>query len=134
MANVGLALCAAVGWVCRKSPPLVPMIGQKGNLIMKNRREFVLRFVPMAGAALVLPRVALADVPMLTETDPMAKVMGFRLDTTKANQAKYPRHSNDQMCGKCLHFTNPGADSARCDLFNKIVPKGGWCSGFTSRV
>jgi len=101
---------------------------------MKNRREFVLKFVPMAGAAVVLPRMALADVPPLTENDPMARVMGFRLDTTKANQAKYPRHNNEQMCGKCMHFTNPGADSAKCDLFNKIVPKGGWCSGFTSRV
>jgi len=100
---------------------------------MKNRREFVLKFVSMAGAAVVLPRVALADVP-LTENDPMARVMGFRLDTTKANQAKYPRHNNEQMCGKCMHFTNPGADSAKCDLFNKIVPKGGWCSGFTNRV
>ncbi len=101
---------------------------------MKNRREFVLKFVPMASAVALLPRIALADEPRLTETDPMAKVMGFRLDTTKANQAKYPRHTNEQMCGKCLHFTNPGADSAKCDLFNKIVPKGGWCSGFTSRV
>jgi len=101
---------------------------------MKNRRDFVLRFVPIASAAIALPRVALADVPFLTENDPMAKVMGFRLDTTKANQAKYPRHTNEQMCARCMHFTNPGADSAKCDLFNKIVPKGGWCSGFTKRA
>jgi len=101
---------------------------------MKSRRDFVLKLVPMVGAAGVLPRIALADVPTLTESDPMAKVMGFRLDTTKANQAKYPKHTNDQMCARCLHFTNPGADSAKCDLFNKIVPKGGWCSGFTSRI
>ncbi len=101
---------------------------------MTNRREFVFKLVPLAGAAAVLPRVALAaDVPVLTEVDPMAKAMGFRLDTNKADNTKYPKHSTDQMCAKCLHFTQPGADSAKCDLFSKIVPKGGWCSGFSKR-
>jgi hypothetical protein len=100
---------------------------------MTKRRDFVLKFVPLAGAVAVLPRVALADVPALTETDKMAVAMGFVLKTEKANQAKYPKHTADQMCAKCLHFTEPGKDSARCDLFNKIVPKGGWCSGFSKR-
>jgi hypothetical protein len=100
---------------------------------MTNRRDFVLKFIPMAGAAAVLPGVALADVPVLTEADPMAKAMGFRTDTNRADQAKYPKHTPDQMCAKCLHFTVPGADSAKCDLFSKIVPKGGWCSGFSKR-
>jgi len=101
---------------------------------MTKRRDFVLKFVPLAGAAVVLPRVSLgADVPVLTEDDKMAVAMGFRLKTEKADQAKYPKHTTDQMCAKCLHFTQPGAESAKCDLFNKIVPKGGWCSGFSKR-
>jgi hypothetical protein len=100
---------------------------------MTNRREFVLKLVPLAGAAAVLPRVAFADVPVLTEADPMAKAMGFRLETKNADQAKYPKHTNEQSCASCLHFTQPGADSAKCDLFSKIVPKGGWCSGYSKR-
>ena len=100
---------------------------------MTNRREFVLKFVPLAGAAVVLPRVALADVPVLTEADPMAKAMGFVLLTANANQAKYPKHSTEQTCASCLHFTTPGAESAKCDLFSKMVPKGGWCSGYSKR-
>ena|ERR1700688_4409963 len=101
---------------------------------MTKRRDFVLKFVPLAGAAVVLPRVALgADVPVLTEDDKMAVAMGFRLHTEKADEVKYKKHTNDQSCAKCLHFTSPGAESARCDLFNKIVPKGGWCSGFSKR-
>jgi hypothetical protein len=101
---------------------------------MTNRRDFVLKLVPMAGAAVVLPRVALgADVEALTEDNKMAVAMGFRLHTEKADQAKYPKHSNDQMCAKCLHFTVPGSENAKCDLFNKLVPKGGWCSGFSKR-
>ena len=100
---------------------------------MTKRREFVLKIVPLAGAAAVLPRIALADVPLLTEDDKMAVAMGFRLKTEKADQAKYPKHTTEQFCARCLHFTSPGADQARCDLFNKIVPKGGWCSGFSKR-
>ena len=100
---------------------------------MIKRRDFILKFVPMAGAVAALPRVALADVPALTEDDKMAVAMGFKLKTEKADQAKYPKHTNEQMCAKCLHFTVPGAESAKCDLFNKLVPKGGWCSGFSKR-
>ena len=101
---------------------------------MNTRRQFILKVIPLAGAAAVLPRAALADVPVLTETDKMAVAMGFRLHTKDADQKKYPKHTEDQMCAKCLHFTEPGKDQARCDLFNKIVPKGGWCSGFSKRA
>lgn len=102
---------------------------------MTNRRDFVFKMVPFASAAAVLPRVSLgADLPALTENDKMALAMGFRLSTEKADQTKYPKHSSDQMCAKCLHYTQPGAESAKCDLFNKIVPKGGWCSGYSKRA
>jgi len=101
---------------------------------MSKRREFVLKLVPLAGALAVLPRFGLAaDAPPLAEDDKMAASLGFRLNSAKADQAKYPKHTNDQVCGKCLHFTSPAADSAKCDLFNKSVPKGGWCSAFSKR-
>jgi hypothetical protein len=100
---------------------------------MTNRRDFVLKVLPLAGAAAALPRAALADVPVLTENDKMAMAMGFHLHTKDADQKKYPKHTEEQYCGRCLHFTEPGKDTARCDLFNKIVPKGGWCSGFSKR-
>lgn len=100
---------------------------------MAKRRDFVFTIAPLAGAAFVLPRIALADLPHLAETDKMAVAMGFRLHTKDADQKKYPKHTDEQFCGRCLHFTAPGKDEARCDLFNKIVPKGGWCSGFSKR-
>ncbi len=101
---------------------------------MNSRRQFVLKLAPLAGAAALLPRLAAADeVPALTETDPMAIALGFKLETKKADHAKYPKHTDEQSCASCLHFTKAGADSARCDLFNKVVPKGGWCSGYSKR-
>ena len=91
------------------------------------------KVVPMAGAAAVLPHLALADAPALTEEDKMAVAMGFKLKTEKADQAKFPKHANDQSCAKCLHYKAPAAETALCDLFNKTVPKGAWCSGFSKR-
>jgi len=102
---------------------------------MTTRRQFVLKLVPLAGAAAMLPRLAAAqELPALTEADPMAKALGFSLDTSKVDQAKYAKHTKEQSCASCLHFTKPGADSAKCDLFNKMVPKGGWCSGYSKRA
>jgi hypothetical protein len=102
---------------------------------MNTRRQFVLKMVPLAGAAAMLPRLVRAqDVPALTETDPMGMALGFKLDTNKVDQAKYPKHTKDQTCASCLHFTKVGAETARCDLFNKMVPKGGWCSGYSKRA
>ncbi len=100
---------------------------------MSRRREFMARIVPMAGALAAFPRLALADIPAMTEDDKMGTAMGFRLKTEKADQAKYPKHTNEQVCSKCVHYQTPAADTARCDLFNKTVPKGGWCSGFSKR-
>ncbi len=100
---------------------------------MTKRRDFILKIVPMAGAVAALPSVAFAEVPHLTEDDKMALAMGFHLHTKDADEKKYPKHTTEQFCGRCLHFTKVGADEARCDLFNKIVPKGGWCSGFSKR-
>lgn len=101
---------------------------------MNSRRQFVMKLVPLTGAAVLLPRLAAAqDLPALTEADPMAVALGFKLDTGAVDQAKFPKHTKEQSCASCLHFQKPGADKARCDLFNKVVPKGGWCSGYSKR-
>jgi hypothetical protein len=100
---------------------------------MTRRRDFALRIVPLAGVLAGLPRVVLANLPALTEDDKMAVALGFRLETEKAPQEKYPKHTNDQTCARCLHFTAPDSDTARCDLFNKLVPRRAWCSGFSRR-
>jgi hypothetical protein len=102
---------------------------------MNSRRQFVLQLVPLAGAAVILPSRALAeDLPELTETDPMAKAVGFRLDTNKVDQSTFSTHTKEQTCGNCLHFMKVGADRAKCDIFNKTVPKGGWCAAYLKRA
>jgi High potential iron-sulfur protein len=43
-------------------------------------------------------------------------------------------HTKEQMCANCLHYMKPGADRARCYIFNKTVPKNGWCSAYVKRA
>ena len=106
-----------------------------GQDTMNSRRQFVLQLAPLVGAAAILPRIARAeDIPALTETDALAVALGFKLDTNKVEQTKYPMHTREQTCGNCLHFMKPGVDRARCDIFNKTVPKSGWCSAYVKRT
>ena len=100
-----------------------------------DRRDFVLKLIPLAGAAVMLPRVAQAvELPELTETDAMAKALGFKLNTSAVDQAKYRNHTKEQTCGNCLHYAKPDAERARCDIFIKTVPKQGWCSAYVKRA
>jgi hypothetical protein len=101
---------------------------------MNQRRTFFMKLVPAAGALAVLPRMAFAQVPVLAEDDKLAVSLGFRLHTEKVDQAKFPKHTNEQNCGKCALYSAPEAAQAKCNLFNKIVPKTGWCSGFNKRA
>lgn len=101
---------------------------------MSSRRQFILQIAPLAGAAAVLPRIALAeDLPALTETDPMAKALAFKLKANEVDPKTYTTYTKEQTCGNCQHFMKAGAASARCDIFNKTVPKGGWCSAYVKR-
>jgi hypothetical protein len=102
-----------------------------------NRRVFMMR---VAGVTTTLAvGQALAADPVstekLTETDGYAKSMGFRLDTTKVDGAKYPRHTLEQKCSACQLFSGKaGEELGPCSFFGgRLVNKGGWCRNFKVR-
>lgn len=98
-----------------------------------SRRIFVMRIVA-SGAVLSGAQSARAQAPeKLQETDPYAKSMGFRLDTTKVDKARYARHEDTQMCSKCQLWDskNASGDFAACSFFgDRHTPKTGWCKNF----
>jgi High potential iron-sulfur protein len=97
-----------------------------------NRRVFMMRVVA-GGAVLAGTSSIHAQAPeKLAETDPYAKSMGFRLDTTKVDKARYPRHDDSQKCSKCqLWDGKPGAEFAACSFFgDRHTPSNGWCKNF----
>ena len=60
---------------------------------MSNRRQFLksIPIVAAAGAVMSMSDLALA-APMVAETDPQAKALGYVADTTKADKAKFPTY------------------------------------------
>jgi len=96
-----------------------------------NRRVFFIQASAATGAAL-LGSVARAQVPptQLAEGDPQAVALGYRLDTTKVDAKKYPKHVAAQRCDNCQLFLGKATDAkAGCSIFpGKQVAAGGWCS------
>jgi len=102
---------------------------------MSSRRQFM-KTMPAAVvaslAAVPAWRGAYAAAPTLDEADPQAVKLGYKADTRKVDQAKYPGHATSQTCANCQLFQE-GANPATggCVLFgDKQVAAAGWCSSW----
>ena len=100
-----------------------------------NRRTFV---VTLLSAAALVPasRAAAQGAPKLAENDPQAVALGYKADTTKVDQAKYPQHTAAQVCGGCNFYQGKPADPmAPCQIFGgKQVAAKGWCSAYSKKA
>jgi hypothetical protein len=61
--------------------------------------------VATAGALPPVAALAATSTEQVTETDPYAKSMGFRVDTANVDQVKFPRHDTTQHCSGCQLFS-----------------------------
>jgi High potential iron-sulfur protein len=99
-----------------------------------NRRIFMLQVVAGASAVVASTNApAQKSTDKLTETDPYAKSMGFKLDTNNVDKARYPRHdAATQQCSKCQLFSGKaGEPDGPCSFYGgRIVPVAGWCRNF----
>lgn len=99
----------------------------------RSRRIFMLKLVA-SSTALAMTKAIAADEASerVTETDPYAKSMGFRLDTNQVDQAKYPRHDATQHCAVCqLYSGKPGDPLGACSFYGgRLVAPTGWCRNF----
>ncbi len=103
---------------------------------MTTRRSFI-QILPLAGALALCAKAAVAaDAPKLDPKDPQAVALGFVLDASKADKAKYPKYAAGQSCGSCQLFQGkPGDANGGCALFaGKQVPAKGWCSAYTKKA
>jgi hypothetical protein len=100
-----------------------------------SRRAFVVCVVASGSALLASQASAQAAAPV-TEADPQAVALGFKTDTTKVDQAKYPNHAATQMCNGCQLYQGKAADATGpCQLFaGKLVSSKGWCSAWIKKA
>jgi hypothetical protein len=109
-----------------------------------NKRRVVLRsistFVAVSAAGIPLSVFAQApaqkNAPKLDEKDPQAVSLGYKLDTTKVDQKKFPKHDVSQVCSNCQFFQGSAKDPwAPCTVFNgKLVANKGWCSAWVKKT
>ena len=101
-----------------------------------SRRKFILGSVA-AGSALAMMRTATAaDAPMVSESDPQAKSLGYVANASKADKAKFTKFAAGQNCSNCsLYQGKAGSTSGPCPIFaGKQVAAAGWCSAYVKKA
>ncbi|HSP42818.1 MAG TPA: high-potential iron-sulfur protein [Luteolibacter sp.] len=105
---------------------------------MNTRRHFLRKLAITASAPLVIAsQLGAEETPppppeKVPESDPVATAFGYKEDTTKVDQQKYPQHKPEQRCDNCLHYTGkPGEATGPCAIFqNRLVTAEGWCMAY----
>ena len=72
---------------------------------------------------------------MVSETDPQAAAVGYKVDTTKVDKKKFPKHAVSQQCSNCALYQGAAtAAAAGCAIFpGKQVAGKGWCSAWAKK-
>jgi len=72
----------------------------------------------------------------LDEGEPQAVALGYKHDTTKVDEKKFPKHSNDQRCNNCQFFmAKPTEPWGPCPIFqSKNVSATGWCNSWVKKA
>ena len=99
-----------------------------------NRRRFIkltvggVAAVPLANA---LFGETAAAVEVVTESNPQAQALGYKVDATKAANRK----DTKAFCNNCnLYSGKPGAANGPCQLFaGNLVSAKGWCTAWIKK-
>lgn len=111
-----------------------------------SRRDFLkLSGMGLFGAAALgtlsfsaLPAGAQAKLPLVSESDPMAKTLGYHADAAKVDTKKWTKRGaadgKTQFCHNCILFNGGKATADKqgpCALFpGKAVAADGWCNSW----
>lgn len=107
-----------------------------------SRRSFLAGAAVAASAALVglRPRTAAAageNLPHLSESDPLAKSLGYESDAKNVDKSKFPTYKAGERCGECRFFQGTAGQKsgyAGCQIFaGYSVNSDGWCASFNAR-
>ena len=100
-----------------------------------SRRTFLITSIGLA-SSLALSRQAFADAPKVSEADPTAQALGYKVDATKVDKAKFPKYAAGETCSNCNFFQGKATDPfAPCPMFGgKEVAGKGWCSAYSKKA
>jgi len=100
-----------------------------------SRRRFIkISVAGLAAAPFVsaLLSGAAQAVDAVSESEPTATALGYKLDATKASNRK----DSTAVCGNCSLFSGkPGASDGPCSVFGgKLVNAKGWCTAWVKKA
>ena len=106
-----------------------------------NRRNFLKMSVKAGGGALALSAIPIQLIAAdeVTEAEPLAQAMGYRMDAATVDTAKFPKRAGDagakQFCNNCALFAGGAEDAtAPCSIFqNRLVKGTGWCNAWVAK-
>lgn len=100
-----------------------------------SRRRFIKSsFISLASTpfAIALMNRSAQAAEAVSESDPTAIALGYKMDATKA----VTRKDQAAVCGNCsLYSGKPGAPDGPCSLFGgKLVSAKGWCTAWVKKA
>jgi len=106
-----------------------------------SRRSFLATAAVAASAALVGLKPhsarAAANLPHLSESDPLAKSLGYQENAKNVDKSKFPTYKPGERCANCRFFQGTAgqkAGYAGCQIFaGYSVNADGWCASFNAR-
>lgn len=100
-----------------------------------TRRAVITRVVCVSACALAAVPLARAAPARVDEADETAVALGYKHDTTKVDQQRYPKHSPSQTCANCSFFQGAATDAwGGCAMFGrKHIAAAGWCNAWVKK-
>ena len=107
-----------------------------------SRRSFIATAAVAASAALVglkphSARAAGANLPHLSESDPLAKSLGYQMSAKNVDKSKFPTYKAGERCADCRFFQGTAGEKSGfggCQIFaGYSVSADGWCASFNAR-
>jgi hypothetical protein len=107
-----------------------------------SRRSFLATAAVAASAVLVglrphAARAAGENLPHLSESDPLAKSLGYQSKATKVDKSKFPTYKPGERCAECRFFQGTAGEKSGfggCQIFaGYSVDADGWCASFNAR-
>ena len=108
-----------------------------------DRRGFLKMGMKAGGGMLALSTITIplvAEDDKVTEDEPLAQAMGYKLDATTVDTVQFPKRAGDagatQFCYNCALFAGEADDEfAPCSIFqNRLVAGQGWCNVWVAKA
>jgi hypothetical protein len=106
-----------------------------------NRRNFLKMGIKAGGGALALTAIPIQLVAAdeVSEDEPLAQAMGYVVDASTVDTAKFPKRAGEaganQFCHSCALYAGTADDAvAPCSIFqNRLVKGEGWCNAWVAK-